>query len=226
MFLVSPFAALALAAGGVRGQDSPPPLAPLPTIPKEAADPAPAGSAMAPAEVTASAVAAVAALGDEVVLGRYQVALERMNPEWKKRTANRMVGGMDELEKQLTGVARQMVQQGVSMISFKPQGLPRSYEVGPGKGVEKVNGQNVETLVFNKWLIMVPTVTKFRITRQGESKPVVIESTGFQIAIADKGKSNWTFIDGSGLTVNDLRGMFVNLPQDLKFPPLEKREAR
>jgi hypothetical protein len=69
---------------------------------------------------------------------------------------------------------------------------------------------------------MIPTVTKFRIIRQGEVKPIFIESVGFQVAISDKGKNDWTFIDGSGLTVNELRGLFVNLPQDLQFPPLEK----
>lgn len=201
-----------------------PPLAPLPKMGEEPA--APAVSSVAPPEVVASAVSAVASLGDEVVLGRYQVALERMNPQWKERTASRMKGGMPELEKQLAGVAKQMVQQGISMISFKPQGLPRSYEVGPGKKVDKVNGEEVESLVFNKWMVMIPTVTKFRIIRPGETKPIFIESTGFQVAIADKGKSDWTFIDGAGLTVNELRGLFVNLPQDLEFPPLSKREVR
>ncbi len=224
--IYSSLAALALAGGAASAQDGPPPLAPLPKIPKEA--PATAGatvSSVAPADVVASAVAAVASLGDEVVMGRYQVAVERMNPMWKERTANRM-GGMEELEKQLAGVAKQMVQQGISMISFKPQGQPRSFEVGPGKKVETIKGETVESLIFTKWLVIIPTATKFRIIRPGEAKPIVIESIGFQVAITDKGKNDWTFIDGSGLTVNDLRGLFVNLPQDLQFPPLEKRESR
>lgn len=179
----------------------------------------------APASVISSAVAAVEDLGDAVVLGHFQVAVERMNPQWKERTAKRM-GGMDELEKQLSAVAQQMVQQGISMISFKPQGLPTSYEIAPGRKVEKVNGEEVESLIFNKWLILIPTVTKFRIIRPGEPKPYIIESTGFQVAISDKNKNDWTFIDGAGLTVNDLRSLFVTLPQDMKFPPVGKREAR
>jgi hypothetical protein len=73
---------------------------------------------------------------------------------------------------------------------------------------------------------MVPTATKFRIVRPGDPKPLVIESIGYQVAISDKGKNNWTFIDGSGLSVNDLRGLYVNLPADLQLPPLEKRESR
>lgn len=204
-----------------------PPLAPLPQLPSDEPAAAPAVTAnAAPPAIVASAVEAVGRLGDEVVLGRYQTALERMNPQWKTRTASRLQGGMAELEKQLAGVAKQMVEQGISMISFKPQGLPRSYEVGPGKKIEKVNGEEVETLVFSKWLVMIPTITKFRIIRPGETKPIFIESTGFQVAIADKGQDNWTFIDGSGLSVNELRGLFVNLPQDLEFPPVGKREAR
>jgi hypothetical protein len=227
---IAPLAAMALVIGGTYGQAqgevAPPPLAPLPKVPKEPAEPMAVTSAVAPADVVAAAVGAVGALGDEVVLGRYQVALERMNPQWKERAANRLPGGKEELDRQLAGVAKQMLQQGISMISFKPQGQPWSFEVGPGKKVEKINGEDVETLVFGKWLVMVPTVTKFRIIRQGESRPIVIESVGFQVAISDKGKNNWTFIDGSGLSLNDLRSLYVNLPQDLKFPTLEKHEAR
>ena len=214
---------MALAGGSASAQHEAPPLAPLPAVPKEGA--APATSAAAPADVVAAASAAVASLGNEVVLGRYQVAVERMNPLWKERTAERM-GGMAELEKQLSGVAREMVQLGISMISFKPQGQPRSFEVGPGKKVDKVGGEEVESLIFTKWLVLIPTATKFRIIRPGETKPLVIESIGFQAAISDKGKNDWTFIDGSGLTVSDLRGLFVTLPRDLQLPPLEKHESR
>ena len=199
---------------------NPPPLAPLPAIPREESP-----ASAAPSEVVASAVAAVSKLGDEVVMGRYQVAVERMNPLWKERTANRM-GGMKELEKQLAGVSRQMLQQGVSMISFKPQGQPRSYEVGPGKRVDRVNSEEVESLVFTKWLVLIPTETKFRIIRPGDPKPLVIDSTGFQVAISEKGKNDWTFIDGAGLTVNDLRSLFGTLPNDLQLPVLQKRESR
>jgi len=218
-FLMTVLAVWGLVWGDSHAQE---PLAPLPPVvedsPAEAASPA-------PADVVASAVAAVGKLGDEVVLGRFQVAVDRMNPTWKERTAKRM-GGMEVLEKQLAGVARQMVQQGISMISFKPQGRPRSFEVGPGKKEETINGVAVESLIFNKWLVLVPTITKFRIMREGEAKPLFIESIGFQVAISDKGKNDWTFIDGSSLSVNDLRSLFGTLPQDLELPPLEKREVR
>lgn len=178
-----------------------------------------------PPEVVVAASSAVAKLGDEVVLGRYQVAVERMNPRWKARAAQRM-GGMAALEKQLAGVAAQMVQQGISMISFKPQGQPRSYEVSPAKKVIKQNGVDTEIMAYTQWMVLVPTVTKFRILRPGNPKPLVIESTGFQVALSDKGKNDWTFIDGSGLSANDLRSLFNTLPQNMELPPVGKREAR
>lgn len=178
-----------------------------------------------PPEVVAAASSAVAKLGDEVVLGRFQAAVERMNPMWKARAAQRM-GGMAALEKQLASVAAQMVQQGISMISFKPQGLPRPYEVSPAKKTIKQNGVDTEIMAYSQWMVLVPTATKFRILRPGNPKPLVIESTGYQVAICDKGKNDWTFIDGSGLSANDLRSLFITLPQNIELPPVGKREAR
>lgn len=178
-----------------------------------------------PPEVVASAVKAVAELGREVVLGRYQVAIERMYPVWKERTAKRM-GGMEKLEQQLDGVAKQMLQQGISITDFTPAGQPRPFEVYPGKIVEVVDGKEVENLRYTKWLVLVPTLTKFRAMLGTPPMAVIIESTGFQVAICDKDKDQWSFIDGSAVTVNELRSLFITLPQDLELPPLEKRQIR
>lgn len=176
-------------------------------------------------EVVASAVKAVGDLGKEVVMGRYQVAVDRMYPQWKERTARRM-GGMEKLQQQLDGVAAQMLQQGISITDFTPQGQPRAFEVHPGKKVEVIDGQQIERLRYTKWMVLVPTVTKFRALIKGDPIAVIIESTGFQVAISDKDKDDWTFIDGSAVSVNDLRSIFGNLPQDLELPPLEKRQIK
>lgn len=176
-------------------------------------------------EVITSAVDAVAALGKEVVLGRYQVAVDRMFPQWKERAAKR-VGGMENLEKQLDGVADQMLRQGISITDFQPYGSPRAFEVVPGKLVEEVDGKEIERLRYTKWLVLVPTVTKFRAMFKEDPVAVMIESKGFQVAVSDKGANDWTFIDGSAVTVNDLRSLFINLPQDLELPSLEKKQLR
>ncbi len=178
-----------------------------------------------PPEVSASAVKAVTQLGEQVVLGRYKVAIERMNPLWKERTARR-IGGMDALERKLEGVAAEMVEQGISMISFKPHGRPTVYQVSPGRRPAAGNAATDGRLVYTRWLVIVPTTTTFRIIREGVPKPLVIESTGYQVAISDKGKNDWTFIDGAGLNPADLRGLFGTLPADIELPPVEKREVR
>jgi len=178
-----------------------------------------------PPEITASAVTAVAKLGDEVVLGHYQVAVDRMYPPWKERTAQSM-GGMEALNQRLAGVTAQMVQQGISMISFKPQGRPRVYEVSPGGKAVRLNGVDVQKLVYTKWLVLVPTSTQFRIFPKDKPKAVIIDSTSYQVAVSDKGKIDWTFIDGAGLNIADLRGMFSTLPKDMELPPVEKHESR
>jgi len=178
-----------------------------------------------PPEVTASAVSAVAKLGDEVVLGHYQVAVDRMYPQWKERAAQSM-GGMEALNQRLAGVTTQMVQQGISMISFKPQGQPRVYEVSPGGKTVRLSGVDVQKLVYTKWLVLVPTSTRFRIFPKDKPKAVIIDSTSYQVAVSDKAKIDWTFIDGAGLNIADLRGMFSTLPKDMELPPVEKHESR
>lgn len=174
-----------------------------------------------PEEIVASAVAEVGKLGDQVVLGKYKVAIERMNPLWKERTAKR-VGGMQKLEAQLENVAREMVAQGISMISFKPVGKPVAYEIWPGKKV--VGGS--ERLVYTQWMVLVPTATRFRIIREGDPKPIVLESVSYQVAVSDKANIDWTFIDGSSLNLGDLRSMYLTLPKDMELPPVLKREVR
>jgi hypothetical protein len=178
-----------------------------------------------PPEIIASAKKAVADLGKEVVLGRYHVAGERMYPTWKERMAMRM-GGMDKLQAQLESVPKLMLQQGISITDFSPAGQARAYEVSPGKMTQIVDGKPIERLRYTKWLVLVPTVTKFRTHIKGDPMAVIIESTGFQIAVTDKGKEDWTFIDGAGVSVNELRSLFVNLPMNLELPPLEKRQIK
>jgi hypothetical protein len=178
-----------------------------------------------PAGIEASAVEAVRRLGEQVVMGRYRAALERMNPEWKKRTATRM-GGMAALEKRLDAVAAEMVRQGITMISSAPEGKPSVHEVSPELRRVTLDGISQERMVFTKWLVLVPTRTRFQIIAEGNPRPIMIENMGFQVAITDKEKIDWSFIDGSGLTAAELRGLFITLPPDIKLPEVGKREVQ
>jgi hypothetical protein len=184
--------------------------------------------AAAPGDVTDSAVAAVKALGEQVVLGKHEVAIERMYDEWKVRAA-KQAGGMDKLEAQLARVPKMMAQQGVQLISFKPQGMPSSYEVQLGKEEVVENGKKVEKAIYKKWLVLIPTVIEFRTTvpaeKGGVPKFAVIQSTGFQAAISDKDKNDWTFIDGASLTVLELRRLFGTLPENMQLPPVKRKQV-
>ena len=179
-------------------------------------------------EVTDAAVASVKALGEQVVLGKHEVAIQRMYPEWKERAA-KQAGGMDKLEAALERVPQMMAQQGVQLISFKPQGAPTSYEVQMGKEEVLVDGKKVEKAIYKKWLVLIPTVTEYRIAAPAEKggvpKFAVIQSTGFQAAISDKGKNDWSFIDGASLTVAELRRLFVSLPDNMQLPPIKRKQV-
>ncbi len=175
-------------------------------------------------EVIASARAAVESLGAQVVLGKYEVAIDRMYPAWKKRMAER-VGGIEKLNAQLANKANDMQRNGMSILSFKQQGQPIVREVSLGRKTVTANGRSVQIDAFTKWMLIFPTVTRVKVTMQNE--PVrEIELTGFQVAISEKGKNEWTFIDGSGLKVADLRSLFSNLPEDLKLPVIGGREIK
>jgi len=175
------------------------------------------GQVVPPPEVAASAIAAVEDLGKQVLLGRHKVAIERMYPRWKERMAKR-VGGMDALEKQLEGIGEMMARQGVAVLSFRHTGVPIAYEVWPGKAPEGAPP------VYQKWLLLVPTETEYRITQPGTPPTFhTIRSKGFQVAVSEKGKNEWTFIDGSGLSVADLRSLFITLPENMELPPVERK---
>ncbi len=190
-----------------------------------AEDPLPAPATTAPPEVVASAVAAVRQLGEQVVLGRYHYAIERMNPMWKDRAARR-AGGMAALEKQLNETTREMVRQGISIISSQPEGPPRVLEVSPSTRINQVGGESIEEVIYSRWMIFVPIVTTYRIIMEGEPRPLLVESTGFQVAISEKDPLDWTFIDGSSVSINELRSLFISIPADFELPPVGNREAR
>jgi len=180
-----------------------------------------------PASVVDSAVKAVAELGQAVVMGKYQFALERMNPKEKERLA-KQVGGLDTLEKQLAAVPAEMVRQGVKMISCKPQGQPQAFGIEPKPTPVLVNGRQVSRLVCSQWLVLVPTITRFEVLQRTEGEPpkwLKIESKSFQVAVTDRDKEDWTFIDGAGLTVGRLRNLYVTLPFDIQFPEVHKRQV-
>lgn len=184
-----------------------------------------------PPEVEQSAVAAVKELGQQVVVGNHKVAIDRMYQPWKERLATQVPGGMKALEETMAGVGQQMAAQGISILSFRVDGKPTAYEVDSGKEEVVEDGRKVEKMIFKKWLILVPTLTEIRImppAKPGDPAPKsqVWASSSFQVAISDKGKNDWTFIDGSKLRVSELRRLFFNLPENLALPEIKAEEKK
>lgn len=178
-------------------------------------------------DIAPSATAAVTRLGEAVVLGKFDLTLERMNPEWKERAA-KAVGGIRVLEQRIAQVPQEMVRQGIAIISFRPQGKPIVYQVDQGKRIRNIRGGvKKEAFGFRKWLVLVPTTTRFRIQQKADGllkRNITIEKVGFQVAISDKDQLDWTFIDGAGLKVGDLRNLFPTLPLDIELPEIRERE--
>jgi hypothetical protein len=192
-----------------------------------------------PPEVEQSALAAVNDLGQQVVLGRFQVAIDRMFPPYKESLA-KSVGGVEKLQEKLGGAGKAMAEQGIQILSFRTESRKdpltgieskfTAYEVESGKEVVQENGKPVEKMIFKKWLLLIPTVTEFRMTAPGKAgelpKMHVIANHSFQVAISDKGKNDWTFIDGSGLRISDLRRMFFTLPENMTLPEIRSEEKQ
>ncbi|WP_367871628.1 hypothetical protein [Luteolibacter sp. Populi] len=187
------------------------------------------GQVAAPPAVEQAAIAAVNDMGKEVVLGRHQAAIDRMFPPWKESLA-KSVGGMDKLQEKLAAVPKMMAQQGIVLRSFRAEGTPTAYEVDAGKETVQEGGKPVEKMIFKKWLIVIPTATEILFTAPAKPneapKMHVVVSHSFQVAIADKDKNDWTFIDGSGLRLSDLRRLFFTLPDNMILPEIKGEEKK
>jgi hypothetical protein len=176
----------------------------------------------APVEVVDGGVAAVDELGKQCSAGKFVFIYERMNPLWRKRLATKL-GGEEILKAQCESIGAQLAKSAASLISHATEGFPTIYEVSPGKKTEVIDGKEVESLIYTKWLMVVPTVARYRII--GKDGKHIIESHGFQIAVTDKTKLDWTFIDGSTTTVADLRNLFISLPMTMKLPELTSKRV-
>ncbi len=178
-----------------------------------------------PQEALEGAAVAARVLGEQVMRGNYSYPVQRMYPRWRKRAAIRH-GGEDKLEKKLMEVPEQMRKNGISMLSFEV-GQPRSgHEVFLLRGVGK-DGEPIQT--FLEWLVFVPTRTVYRVIDAETRQARRIERKGYQVAIAKKGTKDWYFIDGSNLTIPELRSFFPSLPEEkglLGVPPVGGEELK
>ena len=92
---------------------------------------------------------------------------------------------------------------------------------------DEVEGKKVSRWLYSQWLVLVPTVTRFEVMHRVEGQPpkwIQIESISYQVAVSDRDKEDWTFIDGASLTAARLCGLYKTLPKDIQLPEVKKRQ--
>lgn len=178
-----------------------------------------------PKEVLEGASAATKVLGQEVLKGNFSYSIQRMYPRWRKRAAKR-IGGDDKLERKLMAIPEQMRKNGIKLLKFEVGEPTAGHEVFLLRGQDD-DGNPVQA--YLEWLVFVPTRSEYRVIDPLTRQVKRIETKGFQVAIVKKGAADWYFIDGSNLTIPELRSFFPGLPEDrelLGLPPVGGGELK
>lgn len=163
-----------------------------------------------PQQVLDGAEAAAKILGQQVLKGNFSFSIQRMYPRWKRRAAMR-VGGEDKLAQRLMDIPEQMRKKGITMLSFEALKPKTGHEVFLGRGQDEA-GKPIQ--MYLEWLVFVPTRAQYRVIDPSTGQAKKIETRGFQVAVVKKGTNQWYFIDGSNLTIPELRSFFPGLPED------------
>ncbi|MFC4995077.1 hypothetical protein [Rubritalea tangerina] len=166
-------------------------------------------------EVSASVKKSVQALGNEVLKSNYRFAVDKMYPRWRVRQAKRL-GSETLLLESFNKAGAQMQEAGITIDSFVAQPAWKAYRVHPKKkpGVREIRSSED---VSYELLVFVPTKMKMTFYIKDAPKRSFMRES-FQIALAQEGTNQWTFIDGATIRVQDLRSMFPLLPHGLELP--------
>ncbi len=159
-----------------------------------------------------SAQMATQKLGDAILKGNMDFAVLKMYPRWKKKQSI-LVGGDGNMLKKFAHAAKLMRDSGTVITDFKALRATEILYVRmeKKKGLTKVYYPVDYT--FQK-LVVVPTVTQIRFGKidPATGKPFEVEKKSFQLAIYDENVKDWSFIDGSSVSINDIRNMFPTVP--------------
>ena len=169
-----------------------------------------------PAGLADSARDAVQVLGNEVVKGNLEFAFNHMYPRWQSRLVKQS-GKREDLLQKVRQAGEQMVQNGISIIDFKADYPTSFFRVWPVRkdGTDE-QSDAPENFVY-QWLTFVPTQTTLRIIDRNNAETPIrrFVQSGFQVAITREDVSDWSFIDGSTLSVESLRSLFPSIPANI-----------
>ena len=180
-----------------------------------------------PEAVKIEAQKATQALVNQVVRGNQDAAFLHMNPEWRKKLA-RKNGGEKKLMKEMRAQFAALQAQGISIRAMETKEPDVAYEVDFGLQDQLINGKAQKVGIYKKYLVFVPNVSLVTATNRNVQPPEIydIRVDGFTVAISDKEKNNWTFIDGADLKAANLRELFPFLPRNEKLLGFPKREKK
>lgn len=145
-------------------------------------------------------------------MGNYAHLMETMYGPWKAKEARRLGGEQALIRKVIVEIPQKMREQGLQITEIK---------AGRPTGAFEVNAimRGGQVVGFREWLVFVPTTQRCRVAQEGRVR--FVESSGFQVAIVSQGQNDWKFINGAGLSVDNLRRLFPTLPskkEDLGLP--------
>ncbi len=163
-----------------------------------------------------SAKLATEKLADEILKDNIDYAILNIYPRWKAHLASR-VGGQQQLILKAREAVKQMRDSKTEIVDIKV-GTPTDIyyvHVRQKKGLAKV----VYPFDYNfQKLVIVPLSkhVKFGKTNPETGKPYQAIQNSYQLAVYDEVAQTWSFIDGSGITVNDIRNLFPTIPLTIK----------
>lgn len=173
------------------------------------------GAVTITSEVSQSVQVAAQRLGNEVLKSNFRYAIDHMYPRWKNRQAKRL-GSEAKLLAAFNNAGAKMQEAGVTLESFQALEPTAAYRVHPKlkPGVRDVNSSSD---LDYQLLVLIPTKMKMSFFVEGHPKRSFMRHS-YQIALAQEGSNQWTFIDGSTIRFTDLRSLFPLLPSDLELP--------
>lgn len=177
-----------------------------------------------PEVIRIEAQKATQVLMNQVVKGDIDAAFKHMNPKWKNIEA-RKNGGAAKLNKKIREGFADLQAKGITLRATQAKRPTVAFEVDFGLQEQMVNGKPTKVGVYKQWMVFVPTVSQVTAIDHGAVPRQTVEMRldGFQIALCEKGKNDWTFIDGAHIKGAELRQLFPFLPKDEKELGFPKR---
>ena len=180
-----------------------------------------------PEVIRIEAQKATQVLMNRVVKGDIDAAFKHMNSKWKKIEA-RKNGGEAKLNRKFSEGFADLQAKGITLRATQSKFPSTAYEVDFGHQEQIVNGERIKVGVYKQWMVFVPTVSQVTAVDRGAVPPEIVEMRldSFQIALCEKGKNDWTFIDGAHIKGAELRQLFPFLPKDEEKLGFPKRGGR